>query len=108
MSILASSPIRDVTDGQRARVVSDAVISAYINEVAQAGVVARRRVERVAETRDAAGVVARSARCMGSRRSSVGRPEVRGAGDRVSEGTFGRRNFGRPSRNQSATARQSA
>jgi hypothetical protein len=109
MPVLASSPVRNAIDGQRARVVTDAVISAYIHEVARAGGVARRGVERAAENRDdTAGVMARSARCNGARRTFAGRPEVRGDGGRVSDGPLRRRNFGSRSRDGSATARQSA
>jgi hypothetical protein len=73
MSILTTNPSRAAADGQRARVVADAVVSAYIHEIAGAG--ARRGVVR---NDDAAGVLARPVRtqaCEGARRSFAPKPQ---------------------------------
>jgi hypothetical protein len=74
MSILPTNPSGAAADGQRARVVADAVVSAYIHEIARAGAGARRGVGRNADSRDdGAGVMARAARthaCAGARRTS--------------------------------------
>jgi hypothetical protein len=80
MSIITTNPPRAAADGQRARVVTDAVVSSYIHEIARAGAVARRGVEQVAGD-DTAGVMARPARpheCAGAGCTSAPAPRLVG------------------------------
>jgi hypothetical protein len=72
MSTLTTIPPRAAADGQRARVVTDAVVSAYIHEIARAGAAARQRVQRVADDRDDV-IASRAQVCASAGRTSTSR-----------------------------------